>query len=98
VDAAAGWERLAPVPLQTICLRHRPASVPVGVDDEAALAAHNLAVTARVNATGRAYVTCALLGGRQVIRVSVGAERTERAHVEGVWRELREAAAALEAA
>jgi aromatic-L-amino-acid/L-tryptophan decarboxylase len=88
VDAADGWERLAPAPLQTICLRHRPA----GVDDEAALGAHNLAVAARVNAGGRAYVTCAVLGGRQVIRVSIGAEPTERAHVEGVWRELREAA------
>ena len=24
VDAAPGWERVAPVPLQTVCFRHRP--------------------------------------------------------------------------
>src|SRR5208283_5748000 len=24
VDAAPGWERMAPVPLQTVCIRHRP--------------------------------------------------------------------------
>jgi aromatic-L-amino-acid decarboxylase len=34
VDAAPGWERLAPVPFQTVALRHRPA----GVDDERELA------------------------------------------------------------
>src|SRR5574342_1045728 len=53
VDAAAGWERLAPVPLQTICIRHRPA----GENDEARLAGHNLAMAARVNEGGKAYVT-----------------------------------------
>jgi aromatic-L-amino-acid/L-tryptophan decarboxylase len=89
VDAAAGWERTAPVPLQTVCLRH----VPPGAADEAALRAHNLAIAERVNRGGRAYVTPAVVKGRQIIRVSIGAEGTERRHVEGVWRELREAAA-----
>jgi aromatic-L-amino-acid decarboxylase len=88
VDAAPGWERLAPVPLQTVCLRH----VPDGEGDERRLAEHNLAVAARVNAAGRAYVTPSVLKGRQVIRVSVGALATERADVERVWAELRGAA------
>jgi aromatic-L-amino-acid decarboxylase len=47
-----------------------------------------------VNASGEAYVTPSLLQGRQMIRVSVGADATERAHVEGVWKLLREAAGA----
>ena len=34
VDAAADWERLAPVPLQTVCLRHVP---PALARDEDAL-------------------------------------------------------------
>lgn len=89
VDAAPGWERLAPVPLQTVCMRH----VPPGPADEAGLTRHNLAIAARVNASGRAYVTPSLLKGRQMIRVSIGAEGTERRHVEGVWRALRDAAA-----
>ncbi len=32
VDAAPGWERLAPVPLQTVCLRHLPAAPPTDED------------------------------------------------------------------
>ena len=88
VDATPGWERLAPVPLQTICLRHLPA----GVDDEPARARHNLAIAARVNESGRAYVTPSVLKGRQMIRVSIGAEATERRHVEEVWRALQQAA------
>jgi aromatic-L-amino-acid decarboxylase len=39
-------------------------------------------------------VTPSALKGRQMIRVSIGAQATERAHVETVWRELQEAAVA----
>ena len=56
------------------------------------LAAHNLAIARRVNGGGRAYVTPSVLKGRQMIRVSIGATATERADVEKVWGELREAA------
>jgi aromatic-L-amino-acid decarboxylase len=88
VDAARDWERLAPVPLQTVCLRH----IPTDERDEERLTAHNLSIAERVNRSGEAYVTPSVLKGKQVIRVSVGAERTERAHVEALWSALREAA------
>jgi aromatic-L-amino-acid decarboxylase len=90
VDRTPGWQRVAPVPLQTVCMRH----VPGNVTDEAILASHNLSIASRVNASGEAYVTPSLLQGRQMIRVSVGADATERAHVEAVWKLLREAAGA----
>ena len=90
VDEAEGWERLAPVPFQTVTVRH----VPAGERDEARLTAHNLAVAARVNAGGRAYVTASLLKGRQTIRVSCGSAATEQRHVERVWEELQAAARA----
>jgi len=90
VDQAPGWQRLAPVPLQTVCVRHVP---PALEDDEPALAAHNMAVADRVNRAGRSYVTPSLLKGRQMIRVSIGAQATEREHVDAVWRGLQEAAA-----
>ena len=93
VDAAPRWERVAPVPLQTVCMRHLPAR---GADRDAR-AAHNLAIADRVNRGGRAYVTPSVLEGEEMIRVSIGAEATERRHVEGVWRELQEAAAAQDA-
>jgi aromatic-L-amino-acid decarboxylase len=90
VDRTPGWERLAPVPLQTVCIRH----VPDGVTDEKLLQAHNLSVAMRVNESGRAYVTPSVLKGKQLIRVSVGATATERKDVELVWHELRQAAEA----
>jgi aromatic-L-amino-acid decarboxylase len=89
VDDAPGWERLAPVPLQTVCLRHAPEAL---AGDEAALDAHNLAIVDAVNRGGRSYLTSAVVKGVRTIRVSIGAEATERRHVEAVWLALREAA------
>jgi aromatic-L-amino-acid decarboxylase len=91
VDAADGWERKAPVPFQTVCVRHLPARLR---GDEAALTKHNLRIARAVNDGGRAYVTPSVLKGEQIIRVSIGAEGTERRHVAEVWRLLRDAAAA----
>ena len=78
------------MPLQTVTIRH----VPAGATDEAAIAAHNLAIARRVNEGGRAYLTPSVLKGQQTLRVSVGAEATERRHVEALWRELQDAARA----
>jgi aromatic-L-amino-acid decarboxylase len=88
VDAAADWERLAPVPLQTVCIRHLKPGF-----DEAGLATHNLDLARRVNESGKAYLTPSLLKGRQMLRVSIGAEPTERSHVEALWALLNQAAA-----
>ncbi len=89
VDATPDWRRLAPAPLQTVSLRHAP---PELAGDEAALDRHNLALVEAVNASGRFYLTTAVVKGRRIVRVSVGAQATEREHVEGVWRALQEAA------
>jgi aromatic-L-amino-acid decarboxylase len=91
VDQAPEWERLAPVPLQTVCVRHVPAALR---SDEAALTRHNLEIARRVNESGAAYLTPAVLKGRQMIRVSIGAEPTERRHVEALWGALEAAARA----
>lgn len=93
VDAAADWERLAPVPFQTICIRHGPAAL---AGDEDALKAHNLEIARRINEGGRAYLTPSMLKGKQMIRVSVGAEATERRDVEALWALLTEAATAVQ--
>jgi aromatic-L-amino-acid decarboxylase len=91
VDAAPGWQRLAPVPLQTVCLRH----VPPELDgDEDALAVHNLLIADAINQAGRSYLTPSVLKGRQMIRVSIGAQATEREHVAAVWQALQKAAQA----
>jgi aromatic-L-amino-acid/L-tryptophan decarboxylase len=85
--AAAGWRVLAPVPLQTVCVRHEPPGL-VGE----ALDRHTLAWAERVNRSGAAYLTPATLEGRWMVRVSVGAESTEREHVEALWRRMRQEA------
>ncbi len=80
VAATSDWEVCAPVMLQTVCLRHVPAGM-----DSAALDRHQQAWAERVNATGRAFLTPALVEGRWLVRVSIGAEPTERADVEALW-------------
>jgi aromatic-L-amino-acid decarboxylase len=84
VRSTPGWRVLAPVPLQTVCLRHEPPGV-AGED----LDRHTLAWAERVNRSGAAYLTPAVLDGRWVVRVSVGAEPTERGHVEELWGMMR---------
>jgi aromatic-L-amino-acid decarboxylase len=84
VEAAPVWRVLAPVPLQTLCVRHEPP----GVEGEA-LDKHTLAWAERVNASGGAYLTPAILDGRWMVRVSIGALPTERGHVEALWALMR---------
>jgi aromatic-L-amino-acid decarboxylase len=84
-----GWRVLAPVPFQTVCARHEPP----GLEGEA-LDEHTLDWAGRVNRSGAAYLTPAMLDGRWMVRVSVGALPTERADVEALWEVMRRAAAA----
>jgi aromatic-L-amino-acid/L-tryptophan decarboxylase len=91
VQAAPHWKVLAPVPLQTVCLRHEPP----GLQGEE-LDRHTLAWAERVNRSGRVYLTPAVLDGRWLVRVSVGAETTEREHVAALWRWLRQEAERVE--
>jgi aromatic-L-amino-acid/L-tryptophan decarboxylase len=87
VRCADGWRLLAPLPLQTLCVRHEPA----GVSGDA-LDRHTLGWVERINRSGAAYLTPATLDGRWMVRVSIGAEPTERAHVEALWRAMRQEA------
>jgi glutamate/tyrosine decarboxylase-like PLP-dependent enzyme len=88
VRAAPAWRVLADVSLQTICVRHEPA----GVTGDA-LDAHTQNWADRLNKSGAAYVTPAILDGRWMVRVSVGGQLTERAHVEALWREMQKVVA-----
>src|SRR5882672_7458495 len=87
VDTTPGWKRLAPVPLQTVCVRHEPE----GLEGET-LDRHTLGWCGRINASGRAWLTPAQLHGRWMVRVSIGAEATERRHVQALWELMRQEA------
>ncbi len=89
IEAAPGFELMAPVPFGLVCFRHRPPEM--GVDDPR-LDDMNAALLARVNSTHRVHLTHTRLGGRYVIRVVIGQRQTERAHVEEVWRLIQAAA------
>jgi aromatic-L-amino-acid/L-tryptophan decarboxylase len=78
------WRVLAPVPLQTVCVRHEPA----GLEGEA-LDRHTQAWVDRVNRSGAAYLTPAVLDGRWMARVSIGSIATEREHVASLWDVLQ---------
>jgi aromatic-L-amino-acid decarboxylase len=92
VDAAGEWERIAPVPLQTVCVRHHPK----GLEGEA-LDRHTLAWLERLNRSGDAFLNATVLEGRWTVRVSIGAVTTERTHVAALWERMQAVAREVEA-
>jgi aromatic-L-amino-acid decarboxylase len=89
IGRTRGWRVLNKVELQTVCVRHEPP----GLEGDA-LDRHTLAWANRINQSGRAYLTTAILDGRWMVRVSVGAEATERRHLEELWALMQAEAAA----
>jgi aromatic-L-amino-acid decarboxylase len=84
VRTTPGWKVLAPVPLQTVCVRHEPEGLKAEELDR-----HTRDWADRVNLSGQAYVTPAVLDGRWMVRVSIGALTTEREHVQALWQLMR---------
>ncbi len=84
VDAHSELERLAPVPLSTVCFRAHPR----GMDDEA-LDHFNERLMQAVNQTGETFLSHTKLSGRFAIRLVVSHLRTNETHVARV-REIVE--------
>jgi len=89
IDAAADWERMAPVPFSTVCYRYRGPELA----DEAAIERRNAAILDRVNASGRFYLSHTKLRGCYTLRLALGNPRASLEHVRGVWETLQAAAA-----
>jgi aromatic-L-amino-acid decarboxylase len=89
VAATPGWRVLAPVHLQTVCLRHEPP----GLGGEE-LDAHTTRWAEAINRSGAAYLTPAVIDGRWMVRVSIGALTTEAADVLATWERMRDMAEA----
>ncbi|HEV8282252.1 MAG TPA: pyridoxal-dependent decarboxylase, partial [Candidatus Limnocylindrales bacterium] len=87
IDADPDWERVAPLPFSTVCFRWNPGS---GLTDDD-LDTRNAAIMDAVNRSGEVFLSHTRLGGRYVIRLSIGNIRTEPRHVERAWVLLREA-------
>jgi aromatic-L-amino-acid decarboxylase len=88
VDATRPWRRIAPVTLQTVCVRHEPP----GLEGEA-LDAHTRRWVQAINESGAACLTPAVIDGRWMARVSIGIELTEAQHVADLWQTMCAAAA-----
>lgn len=82
------WDVVAPVRLQTVCVRH----IPSGLAGDA-LDAHTLAWVRAINTSGAAFLSPSMLDDRWMVRISVGVESTERRHLERLLDLLQEATA-----
>jgi aromatic-L-amino-acid/L-tryptophan decarboxylase len=80
IQTRPNWRVLAPVVLQTICVRHEPPDLTSEELDQ-----HTLAWVERINCSGGAYLTPAMLDGHWIVRISIGAISTERVHLETLW-------------
>ena len=87
VKSTPNWQVLAPVPLQTVCVRHTPPEL-----SGEALDRHTQDWVDRINRSGQAFLTPALLEDRWMARVSVGAASTEQADVAKLWRLMQQVA------
>jgi aromatic-L-amino-acid/L-tryptophan decarboxylase len=92
VDADPSWQLVAPVPFSTVCFRWTGdgGGDVATTDDE--LDNRNAAIMDAVNRSGEVFLSHTRLGGRYVIRLSVGNIRTEPRHVARAWELLRRAA------
>ena len=73
VKDSSDFEIMAPAPLNLVCFRHRSGD------------AFNQQLLARLNQSGRIYLTHTLLNGTYVLRFCVGQTHTEIDHVKGAW-------------
>jgi len=87
VRGTENWQVVAPVTLQTVCIRHEPP----GLEGEA-LDRHTLGWVDAVNRSGQAFLSPSMLGGRWMARISIGVESTERRHVAALWELLQQTA------
>ena len=98
VDADPDFERMAPTPFSTVCLRYRPALLADRVEEPAVaeqIDDLNVRLMEAVNQTGRAFLSHTRLRGRFAIRVAISNLRMEDSDLDEVWAIIRREAAAL---
>lgn len=86
IDAHTEFERMAPVPLTTICFRAHPR----GVDDDESLNKLNERLMRAVNGSSRMFITHTKLNDRVVLRFVISHLRTSEHHVTRAWQLLQE--------
>ena len=92
IDEDPRFERVAPVPLSTVCFRMRPEESGAPEEDGNAL---NERLLQKVNEGGEVFLTHTRLDGRFVLRLVVSGIRTDENAVRDAWERIRAAAREL---
>ncbi len=91
VDADPDFERLAPAPLNIVCLRYAPPGYSVDLNDL------NREIAMEVQESGRAAPSTTMIGGKLALRVNITNHRTEIEDVSIFLEAARAAGRALSA-
>ena len=81
IDKDIHFERLAPVPLSTICFR----ALNPALSDVESLNKFNKELMDKLNNTGEVFLSHTVLNGLFAIRIVISGLRTEEKHVNEVW-------------
>jgi len=80
IETSEEFELVAPVPLNLVCFAHK-------AGDE-----FNRRLLEKLNQSGKAFLTHAVINGRYALRFCAGQTRTEFQHVHGAWELIQEIA------
>jgi aromatic-L-amino-acid decarboxylase len=86
VENDGDFELLAPVRMGVVCFRAIPRNIGSSLEQTNVL---NQSIVKAVNATGQAYITHTVLGGKVAMRVAVGNVLTTEQHLAGVFGLIR---------
>ena len=92
IDNDDNFERLAPVPLNTICFRYHPANI----NDPEKLDSINEKLLHELNQSGKVYFTHTRLNSRYAIRFVVGQTNVTEQHIKAAWNRIIETSGKLE--
>lgn len=91
ISQETDFEILAPVVLNTVCFRYKPAG-----KDESQLNAINQKLNHLLNDSGKIYLTHTSLNGRYTLRMVTGQTNVTMAHVENAWQLIKSVARNLD--
>ncbi len=85
ISLAPDFELMAPVTLNLVCFRYRPA----GVAGDQELNDLNERLLREINRSGKAYLTHTKVNGRFTLRMVIAQTRVEQRHVDAAWELIR---------
>ena len=85
VDDYTDFERMAPVPMSTICFRLHPKNV----NDENKLEELNLSLFKEIDTNSDIMISHTRLNGKYVLRVNMSGLRMELRHIEKAWQIIK---------